>query len=248
MSEGERLQKVLAAAGIGSRRAVERLIVQGRVKINGRRAELGNRVNPATDVVEVDGAPVPLAAHLVYYLLNKPPGVVTTASDPQGRPTVLDLVDLTVRVWPVGRLDVDSEGALLLTNDGDLTNRLTHPRYGVPKTYLAEVTGQVSERALRRLARGVELDDGPSPPAAVRLVERVAGGSLVEITVAEGRNRLVRRMCEALGHPVRRLVRVAVGPLMLGRLKPGTVRRLAPAEVAALYRASGEAGQRPTHR
>lgn len=238
MSGGERLQKVLAAAGVGSRRAVERLIEQGRVRINGRRAELGNRVDPATDVVEVDGARVPLAAHLVYYLLNKPPGVVTTGRDPEGRTTVLDLVDLPVRVWPVGRLDADSEGALLLTNDGDLTNRLTHPRYGVPKTYLAEVAGQVSERTLKRLARGVELDDGPSPRAALRLVERVAGGSLVEITVTEGRNRLVRRMCEAAGHPVRRLVRTAIGPLMLGRLKPGTVRRLAPAEVQALYRAA----------
>lgn len=234
--EGERLQKVLARAGVGSRRAVEGLIVAGRIRVNGTPARLGQRVDPSKDEVEVDGSKVPLQPGLVYYLLNKPVGVVTTASDERGRPTVADLVDLDVRVWAVGRLDVDTEGALLVTNDGDLTMRLTHPRYSFPKTYVAEVAGSVGGRALRRLARGVDLDDGPTAPARVRLVERVPGGSLVELTLTEGRNRQVRRMLEAVGHPVRRLVRVALGPLMLGRLKPGAFRRLGPEEVRLLYR------------
>ncbi|MGH2737091.1 MAG: pseudouridine synthase, partial [Actinomycetota bacterium] len=172
-------------------------------------------------------------------LLNKPEGVVTSADDEKGRTTVLDLVDAPARVWPVGRLDLDTSGALLLTNDGELTLRLTHPRYGVPKTYLAEVAGSVAVKTLRALARGIELDDGRTAPAKTSLVERIAGGCLVEISLVEGRNRQVRRMFEAVGHPVRRLARTGVGPLMLGRLKPGTLRRLAPAEVRALYRAGG---------
>jgi 23S rRNA pseudouridine2605 synthase len=171
--------------------------------------------------------------------LNKPEGVVTTASDPQGRPSVLAYVDVDARVWPVGRLDVDTRGALLLTNDGELTHRLTHPSYGVPKTYVAEVAGHVGASALRRLARGIELDDGLAQPAHARVLERRASASLLEITVAEGRNRQVRRMLEVIGHPVRRLVRVAIGPLMLGRLKEGTVRRLTLEEVSAVSRACG---------
>jgi 23S rRNA pseudouridine2605 synthase len=237
--EGERLQKVLARAGLGSRRAVEELIAAGRVEVNGRVARLGRRVVPSKDEVKVDGSVVPLDTDLVYYLMNKPSGVVTTAADPEGRDTVIDLVDVGRRVWPVGRLDYDTEGALLLTNDGELTMRLTHPRYEVPRTYLAEVTGSVGRGVLRSLASGVELDDGRTRPAVVDLVERVAGGSLLQITITEGRNRQVRRMTEAVGHPTRRLVRLAIGPLNLGRLKPGAFRKLNPQEVRDLYRAAG---------
>ena len=239
MTEGERLQKVLAHAGVASRRAVEEMIAAGRVRVNGERAELGRRIDPEKDKVEVDGSVVPLRAELTYLLLNKPEGVIVTADDPEGRMTVLDLVgDQTERLWPVGRLDIGSEGALILTNDGDLTLRLTHPRYHVPRTYLAEVEGSVGRRALGLLARGVKLDDGMTAPARVRVVEKVPGGSLVEITIHEGRNRQVRRMFEAIGHPVKRLVRRAIGPLELGRLKPGTYRKLSPVEVQALYRES----------
>ncbi|CAN5519274.1 pseudouridine synthase [soil metagenome] len=239
MIEGERLQKVLAQAGVGSRRAVEDLIAAGRVRVNGERALLGRRIDRAKDVVEVDGSRVPLESDLVHYLLNKPAGVITTAADPQGRPTVMGLVDFEARVWPVGRLDIETEGALVLTNDGLLTQRLTHPSYGIPKTYLAESTGRIGPAGVRRLARGVMLDDGPTKPAEVRIVARRAQSSLVEITISEGRNRQVRRMLEAVGHPAKRLARVAIGPLMLGRLKPGTLRRLSPEEVRAVYRSVG---------
>jgi 23S rRNA pseudouridine2605 synthase len=236
---GERLQKALARAGVGSRRAVEELIVAGRVRVNGAPAVLGRRVDVHKDKVEVDGSLVPLDPELVYYLLNKPEGVVSTAADPEGRETVVDLVDASVRVWPVGRLDVASEGALVLTNDGELTLRLTHPRYEVPKSYLVEVAGAMGGRARRQLARGVALDDGTTRPASVEVVDTGARGSVVEITISEGRNKQVRRMMEAVGHPVRRLVRTSIGPLKLGRLKPGTARRLSPAEVRALYAATG---------
>ena len=237
--QGERLQKVLARAGLGSRRMVEDLIAAGRVVVNGTPAHLGQRVISSKDVVEVDGSRVPLDFNLVHYLLNKPVGVVTTASDPEGRPTVLDLVDLPGRVWPAGRLDVDTEGALLLTNDGDLGYRLTHPSFEVPKTYVAEVGGGVGEKALRALARGVELEDGLTRAARVTVMDRSRGRTLVELTITEGRNRQVRRMFEAVGHRVLGLVRTEIGPLKLGHLKPGSVRRLAPAEVRSLYRATG---------
>lgn len=239
-TERPRLQKALAHAGVASRRKAEELIEAGRVRVNGRAATVGDRVDVAKDVVEVDGARVPLSSDLVYYLLNKPSGVVTTASDPEGRATVLDLIDAPARVWPVGRLDLQTEGALVVTNDGALTQHLTHPAHEIPKTYLAEVGGAVPERTLTRLARGVELDDGPARAAAVALVDRAAGGALVEITITQGRNRQVRRMFEAVGLPVRRLVRVAIGPLTLGRLKPGSYRRLSPVEVQTLYRAQRE--------
>lgn len=237
---GERLQKVLARAGVASRRAIEDMIRSGRIKVNDRPARLGERVDPDKDQVEVDGSPIPLATDRAYYLLNKPPGVVSTADDPHGRPTVVDLVDTDERLWPVGRLDIDSEGATILTNDGDLTLRLTHPRYEVPKRYLTEVEGAVSIRTARRLARGVDLDDGLTRPAHVQLLERGDGSSLIEITITEGRNRQVRRMMEAVGHPVRRLVRVSVGPVEIGRLRPGTFRRLGPSEVQQLYAAGKE--------
>lgn len=234
----ERLQKALAHAGLASRRAVEEMIVAGRVTVNGEPARLGQKVDPDNDQVDVDGSRVPLGADLVWYLLNKPTGVVSTASDPEGRTTVVDLIDAPARVWPVGRLDLDSEGAVIVTNDGDLTERLTHPRYQVPKTYLVEVGGGLGEPALRQLATGVELEDGWAKPVRVRLVDRRPGAALVEMTITEGRHRQVRRMIEAAGGSVTRLVRTSIGPLMLGRLKPGTARRLAPAEVRSLYRAA----------
>lgn len=235
--DGDRLQKVLAHAGVGSRRAVEEMIAAGRVSVNGTVAILGRRVHPEKDEVQVDGSTVPLRADLEYLLLNKPEGVVTTAEDTEGRDTVLDLVEAGGRVWPVGRLDIATEGALLLTNDGELTHRLTHPRFHVPKTYLAEVKGAPAGGTLKRLARGVELEDGVTAPAQVRLIERSSDRSLVELTIEEGRNRQVRRMLEEMGHPVTALVRTAIGPLRLGRLKPGTYRRLSADEVRALYRA-----------
>ena len=233
----QRLQKVLAHAGLGSRRAVEELIAAGRVAVNGKRAILGARVDPTKDKVEVDGSMVPLRTDTVHYLFNKPRGVITSAADPQGRDTVLDLIDVPARVWPVGRLDLDSEGALIVTNDGELTHRLTHPSYEIPKTYWAKVSGAVGPKLLRELIRGVPLDDGPARASAAEALERAGGSTLVEITVTEGRNRMVRRMFEALDHPVTALVRVAIGPLRLGRLKPGTLRRLTIDEVRELYRA-----------
>jgi 23S rRNA pseudouridine2605 synthase len=235
---GERLQKVLAAGGLGSRRSVERLISEGRVTVNGRPAELGARVDRDNDKVEVDGSPVPLRQELVFYLLNKPLGVVSTASDPHGRPSVLDYVPTPDRVWAVGRLDIDTEGALLLTNDGDLTFRLTHPSFRIDKTYLAEVRGSVSGSLVGRLQRGVELDDGRTAPARVAVIDRSASSSLVEISIYEGRHRQVRRMFEAVEHPVIRLARTGIGPLQLGRLRPGTIRRLRPDEIASLYAAA----------
>jgi 23S rRNA pseudouridine2605 synthase len=236
---GERLQKVLAQAGLGSRRACEDLIAAGRVTVNGEVATLGTRADPEVDAIEVDGARIGVREGLVHYLLNKPAGVVTTASDPQGRPTVVGLVPAEPRVYPVGRLDADTEGLLVLTNDGELAHRLTHPSFGVDKEYLADVTGTPSRGALRRLRDGVELEDGPTAPARVSLV----GDHTLRITIHEGRNRQVRRMCEAVGHPVRRLVRVRIGPLADRRLPPGEWRPLTQAEVRALERAA--AGVRP---
>jgi 23S rRNA pseudouridine2605 synthase len=240
-----RLQKILARAGFGSRRASEALIAAGRVRVNGEVATLGDRADPETDRIEVDGVVVGVRPGLVHYLLNKPAGVVTTASDPQGRPTVVGLVPAGPRVFPVGRLDAETEGLLLLTNDGELAHRLTHPSFGVDKEYLAEVGGQPTRGALRRLREGVDLEDGPTAPAKVSLV----GDRLLRITIHEGRKRQVRRMCDAVGLPVRRLVRVRIGPIADRRLAPGEWRALEPGEVRALERAavaprSGERGGR----
>lgn len=240
--EGDKLQKVLAAAGLGSRRACEELIAAGRVEVNREVAELGRRVDPEADRVTLDGVPVPVRPDLVYYLLNKPRGIITTAHDPEGRPTVLDLVPAEPRVVPAGRLDGETEGLLVLTNDGDLVFALTHPSRGVVKTYLAEVEGTPSRGALRRLRRGVELDDGLTAPARASLVQQRGSHAAVEIAVHEGRNRQVRRMCEAVGHPVRRLVRTRIGPLTDDRLAPGAWRHLTPAEVRALYEAGAAEG------
>jgi len=237
----ERLQKVLARGGFGSRRTCELLIESGRVTVNGQVAELGRRVDVERDKVAVDDIVVSTRAGLVYYLLNKPSGVVTTARDPHGRPTVIDLLPLEPRVFPVGRLDADTEGLLVLTNDGDLTYHLTHPSFGVEKEYLAQVEGRPSPAALRRLREGVELDDGITAPARAALVPP----QTIKLSIHEGRNRQVRRMCAAIGHPVVRLVRTRVGPIAERRLKPGEWRPLTRAEVRALAQAAAAPG--PSH-
>ena len=230
MADGVRLQKVLAQVGMGSRRACEELIAAGRVTVNGDVAELGRRVQVERDTVAVDGVPLSVRPGLVHYLLNKPPGVVSTASDPQGRPTVVELVPAEPRVFPVGRLDADTEGLMLLTNDGDLAHHLSHPRYGVDKEYVAMVRGTPTPAELRRLREGVDLDDGRTAPAKVALLPP----NQVRITIHEGRNRQVRRMCEAVGHPVERLVRIRIGTLTDRRLRPGTWRLLTAGEVRSL--------------
>ncbi|WP_420453702.1 pseudouridine synthase [Ilumatobacter sp.] len=242
---GDRLQKVLAAVGFGSRRTCEELIAAGRVTVDGEVAVLGRRIDPDVDVVEVDGAPIGVRPGLVYYLLNKPAGVVTTSADTHRRATVVDLVPSEPRVFSVGRLDLDTEGLLVLTNDGELANRLAHPRHGVDKEYLAEVAGgKVSAGAVRRLREGIELDDGPTAPAKVSQPEP----GVLRITIHEGRNRQVRRMCDAIGHPVRRLVRTRIGPLSDRTLQPGQWREWTTEErnavVAAVATTIAARGQR----
>jgi len=243
-SDGERLQKVLARAGFGSRRVCELLIDGGRVEINGEIAVLGRRVEVCSDLVVVDGTPVSVLPGLVYYLLNKPPGVVTTSSDPEGRPTVIELVPAEPRVFPVGRLDVATEGLIVLTNDGALAQRLTHPSHGVDKEYLVEVAGDPSQAALRRLRCGVLLDDGvtTAPARVTRL-----GPGCCRIVIHEGRNRQIRKMCESVGHPVLRLVRVRIGPVSDGRLRPGAWRALTTRELRSLSTAARSRGS-ATHR
>lgn len=230
---GERLQKVLARAGLGSRRTCEELIEDGRVTVNGITVVLGARVQVDTDEVAVDGVPIAVRPGTVHYLLNKPAGVVTTAEDTHGRPTVLELVPSEPRVHPVGRLDMDTEGLLLLTNDGTLTHRLTHPSFGVEKEYVAHVQGDPGRGALRALRQGVELDDGLTAPAKV---SQPAPG-ILKIVIHEGRNRQVRRMCDAVGHPVLRLVRTRIGSLRDTELAPGDWRELTQDELRALERA-----------
>jgi 23S rRNA pseudouridine2605 synthase len=220
------------------------MIASGRVAVNGEPAILGRRVDPATDRITVDGVAVATRPGLVYYLLNKPAGVVSTASDPQGRPTVTSLVPDDPRVYPVGRLDAATEGLLLLTNDGELAHRLTHPRFGVEKEYLAQVEGSPRRGALRRLREGVDLEDGRTAPARVALVASDA----LRITIHEGRNRQVRRMTQAVGHPVRRLVRTRIGPLRTDSLEPGEWRPLSQAEVRKLEQASAAASPRLARR
>jgi 23S rRNA pseudouridine2605 synthase len=234
-AEGERLQKVLARVGYGSRRTCEELISQGRVTVNGALAVLGRRVNVESDLVAVDGAPVGVLPGLVYYLLNKPIGVVTTADDPQGRPSVLELVPTEPRVFSVGRLDIQTEGLLVLTNDGTLAQLLAHPSFGVEKEYLAELRGNPSAGELRRLREGVVLDDGEkTAPARVAAVSP----GVIRLVIHEGRNRQVRRMCEAIGHPVVRLVRVRIGPVTDRSLPPGAWRPLEASEVRSLAEAA----------
>jgi 23S rRNA pseudouridine2605 synthase len=226
-----RLNAYLARAGVASRRAADELIKAGRVRVNGEPGQLNTFVESG-DRVEVDGALV-AAQRLAYVLLNKPPGTVTTARDPQGRPTVVELVDVPERVVPVGRLDADTTGVLLLTNDGPLAHRLAHPRYGVEKVYEAEVEGEPDDEALRRLGEGVDLDDGPTAPARAR---RLAG-SKIELTLHEGRKHQVKRMCAAVGHPVLRLHRSRYAGLTIEGLERGEWRELEPDEVERLREA-----------
>lgn len=241
----ERLQKILSSAGIASRRAAEELIAQGRVAVNGITVTTpGTKADPAADEIRVDGRRIKVAQTLRYLLLYKPKGFVTTRSDPQKRRTVMELLGgVREYVYPVGRLDYDSEGLLLVTNDGELAAALTHPRHEVEREYRVVVAGVPDERALGRLARGVVLDGRRTAPAGVRLLpqtRRHATDSAVLImTIREGRNRQVRRMCEAVGHPVQQLARIRIGPIRDDRLKPGAVRDLTPHEIRALGRAAG---------
>jgi 23S rRNA pseudouridine2605 synthase len=238
--EAVRLQKVLARAGLGSRRACEELISAGRVQVNGLSATLGARIVPGRDVVRVDGELVPTASDLVYLAVHKPRGMLSAMSSAEDRPCVGDLVrDQGTGLHHVGRLDADSEGLLLVTNDGPLSHRLTHPSYGVPKRYLVELPGSVPRALGRTLRAGIDLDDGPVRVDDYSLVDAAGGSTLVEVELHEGRKHVVRRMFEAAGHPVRRLVRVSVGPIRLGELRPGRVRHLSAAEVRALYAAAG---------
>jgi pseudouridine synthase len=238
---GIRLQKVLAAAGVGSRRHCEEMIGAGRVEVDGEIVRrFGARVDPQTQVIRLDGRRIPAREDLVYMALNKPAGVLTSMSDPRGRPTIADyLGDRGERLFHVGRLDYDTEGLMLLTNDGELAHRLAHPSYGVLKTYLADVAGPLSRDLGRRLMTGVELDDGLATADRFRVVERAGQRALVEITLHEGRKHIVRRMLAEAGHPVSRLVRTQVGPVALGPLKPGTTRRLTTREIGELYAAVG---------
>lgn len=240
---GERLQKVLARAGVGSRRASEDLIAQGRVSVNGVQVrEQGRRVDAATDRISVDGSVVITRTDLIHLAMNKPEGVLTAMSDDRGRPTVgALLVDRGAgeALFHVGRLDIDTEGLLLLTNDGELGHRLAHPSFEVPKTYVAQVSGAISRDLGRRLKSGIELDDGPARVDAYKLLDVAAGQALIELVLHEGRNRLVRRLLAAAGHPVNRLVRTQIGPVRLGRTKPGAVRKLTPHEISELFKLVG---------
>jgi len=229
----ERLQKILARSGVASRRVSEDLIDSGRVTINGKVATLGDKAREL-DQIELDGIPVLRNPDLVHYLLHKPRTVLSTASDPEGRETVVDLVPSEARVFPVGRLDADSEGLIILTNDGDLTQRLTHPSFGVPKEYLSHVEGVPSRSAIRRLREGIELEDGMTSPAEVSMPQ----DGLLRIVIHEGRNRQVRRMCDAVGHPVLRLVRVRIGPITDPALSAGDWRTMTRDEVRSLYEAA----------
>lgn len=238
---GERLQKALAGAGVASRRACEELIAAGRVTVNGRVVQRpGTRVDPAHDVVHVDGERVALRPDLVYLALNKPRGVLSAMSDDRGRTTVGEWVaERPERLFHVGRLDQDSEGLLLMTNDGELAHRLTHPSHGVPKTYLAQVRGPVRRDVGRRLRAGVTLDGRPVRVDEFRLLESSGTQAMVEIVLHEGRKHVVRRLLAEVGHPVSRLVRTSIGPVRLGHQKPGTVRRLGRDEIGKLYRSVG---------
>ncbi|WP_130012332.1 pseudouridine synthase [Serinicoccus sediminis] len=240
--EGVRLQKLLAGAGFGSRRACEKLIEEGRVEVDGQVVvELGVRVDPATQTVHVDGDRVVVDTDKVYLAFNKPAGVVSTMEDDEGRPCLTDYVGhLSQRLFHVGRLDVDTEGLLLLTNDGDLAHKLQHPAYGVPKTYVAQVHGVVGPGIGKQLRDGVQLEDGVAKADSFRLVDDIPGHSIVEVVLHEGRKHIVRRMMEEVGYPVEALSRVQIGPIRLAELRPGKYRALSAEEVAQLYRSAGE--------
>jgi pseudouridine synthase len=233
----ERLHKVLAHAGVASRRAAERMILEHRIRVNGTLVlELGTQVDPAADRIEVDGRPLARGDTTLHYVaLNKPTGVVSTAHDPEGRPTVVELVHARQRLYPVGRLDIDSEGLVLMTDDGELTFRLTHARFGIEKEYHVHVAcSDLGEAQLEQLRRGVVLDDGPARVVRANLLRSTPRGGLVQVVLIEGRQRQVRRMLTAIGCGVDRLQRVRIGPLRLGDLEPGQHRALRPREVAAL--------------
>lgn len=239
--DGVRLQKLLAGAGVGSRRTCENLISAGRVEVDGQVVtELGVRIDPTRQQVHVDGVRVQLDESRVYLAFNKPAGVVSTMSDDLGRVSLADYVgNRPERLFHVGRLDSDTEGLLLLTNDGDLAHRLQHPAYGVPKTYIAQIPGPVPRDLGKRLREGIELDDGPVKVDSFKVVDSQPGRALVEVVLHEGRKHIVRRMLDAVGHPVETLIRVQVGPIRLGDLKTGRTRRLLPDEVGQLYTAAG---------
>jgi 23S rRNA pseudouridine2605 synthase len=234
--DGVRLQKLLAAAGIGSRRACDELIAHGHVEVNGEIVtRLGTKVDPATAVIRVNGERIPVREDHVYLVLNKPRGVVTTMSDQRGRPDLGGLLGQhSERLFHVGRLDTDTSGLLLLTNDGEFAHRISHPSYEVSKTYVAVVRGSVGGTAVEQLVRGVQLEDGMARADAVAVVDRLADKSSVELTLHEGRNRIVRRMFDAIGYPVQQLARTAIGPVLLGDLKPGQTRELSRSELGAL--------------
>ncbi|AZZ39233.1 pseudouridine synthase [Acidipropionibacterium jensenii] len=236
--QGVRLQKVLAQAGVASRRAAEEMIDEGRVEVNGEIVIVqGRRVDPEHDEIRVDGSRIPTARRHLYYVLNKPRGVVSTMDDPDGRACLADLegVPNHERLFHVGRLDTETEGLILLTNDGEFAHRMTHPSYKVLKSYLAEVEGFVDDKVIRRLTKGLTLEDGPVHPDSVRLVQASEMKSLVEISLHEGRNRIVRRMMDSVAHPVRRLSRTAIGPVRVGRLGVGDMRPLSREELGKLF-------------
>ncbi|MGQ0844391.1 MAG: pseudouridine synthase [Sporichthyaceae bacterium] len=241
-----RLQKVLAAAGLGSRRACEELIEEGRVEVDGKRVrEQGMRVDPDSAEIRVDGARVATKTDTVYLLFNKPVGVVSTMSDPEGRPCIGDFIEeFPQRLFHVGRLDTDTEGLLILTNDGDLAHRITHPSFGVPKVYVAEVPGPIAKDLHRTLRKGIDLEDGPVKVDHFRVLDTAHGRAMVEVTLHEGRTHIVRRLLEAVGHPVSRLIRTDIGPVTMGNLIPGRLRHLTSVEISALFTAS-EASSKP---
>ena len=231
----QRLQKILSRAGITSRRKAEGLIFAGRVKVDGKVIkELGTKVDPQTQFIEVDGHPLEIPP-LVYLMLYKPRNYLTTLSDPLGRPKVTDLLkNLSMRVFPVGRLDFDAEGLLLLTNDGEFANLLIHPRYKVPKTYLVKIKGIPTHNVLKKFKNGIKLKDGKTLPAQVKVIRTLKNNTWLELTIREGRYRQIKRMCAAIGHPVLRLKRIRIGPLSLGHLRPGEYRFLTPKEINSL--------------
>jgi pseudouridine synthase len=242
VAEPVRAQKAIANSGLMSRRSAEEAIASGRVAVDGQTIGLGDRVDITAQVLTIDGVPIPLNPELETYLVYKPVGVISTASDPQGRPVVVDLVSTERRLYPVGRLDSDSEGLILLTNDGELANRVTHPRFGISKKYVALISGRPTDAEIRRLTKGVDLDDGPARALSAKVMSRRQDETMVEMVLGEGRNREIRRMFEAIGHKVLRLVRTAIGPLSDQTLKPGESRKLTIDEINRLL-ASGKEDQ-----
>ena len=234
MAEKIRVQKAIANAGLMSRRAAEDAIRAGRIQVDGRPVRLGDRVDVESQLLTLDGVPVPVDPGIETYLLYKPVGVVSTAKDPQGRTTVVDLVRSSRRLYPVGRLDADSEGLILVSNDGELTHRVTHPSFGITKTYVVLLAPVPTRATLRRLMEGVELEDGTAKALTAQMLDRSKEEALVEMVMVEGRNREIRRMCAEMGHEVKRLVRTAIGPVKDPHLKPGQSRPLTAAEIRAL--------------